>query len=311
MKYRSIVILSFCFLFLTSCAETEHRMIQQSFDSQIRIDPLILTYPKYRIGHLIRKVTIIGFGENKETFTAFLTKYFIDYPLSPIKVIESGNLEAILKGRIIEYSTGLTQEESRAISSMLQVDHIIFFNEKITPHQDYIYGGRCSTQISLKIIDTMSGEVIFQTIKEWGINFPDPRPNFSYVSPEPSLRVSNTCMHMIAGELMYAMGEVKIGFLPKEETSNTIGNIMINSPAYKAGIREGDKLIEVSGLNIASFLEYFNSKENRYPKQGDTLLMKIERDGNISEVEVKYPIIPKMPVETLKDEESKPVGPRI
>jgi hypothetical protein len=305
-KKRFLIVLVFIPILISSCAQAIHEMKSKSYQSKIRPDPTYLTYPKYRIDHLIRKICIIGNGENKDAISSHLTQLSMKYTSSPIKVVQPGNLESVLKGRIIEFETGLTRDESQALSQMLQIDHVFLFSEKISPRQDYIYGGRCYAQISLKIINTINGEIIFQTIKEWGVYYPDPRPTFSSVSQQPSQNISRVCFHMIAGELMYAFGDTKTGLEPKDTAPPFIvGKVWMNSPAQKAGIQKGDKIIGIDGITVSSFLDYDNFIENIQPKQGSTLKVQIERGGKVLEVDIRYPVIPMYPVEERYKEEKK------
>ena len=135
-------------------------------------DKIFARYPKYRIDDKIQKICILGSGEGKNEITNFLTDYFIKS--SNVKVVETGNLQAILGGKIIEYGTGLSYSESQALSQMLQIDHILLFEEKISPHRDYQYGGRGSVTINLKIVNTLNGEVLYQSGCSLGINTKDP-----------------------------------------------------------------------------------------------------------------------------------------
>ena len=109
-------------------------------------------YPKFRIDNKIAKVSIIGTGTGQNEISTYLTKFITE--TTSIKVVEPGNLKSILGGRIIEYRTGLTGTESQIIAQMLQIDHIILFEEKISPHEDYKYGGPAYDQINLKIMNS-------------------------------------------------------------------------------------------------------------------------------------------------------------
>lgn len=89
-------------------------------------------YPTYRIDPSPQRVCIVGTGEGRDDIAWWLTKGLIALE-PPIKVIEPGNLEAVLKGKILEDATGLTPDETQALSQMFQVDHILFFQETISP----------------------------------------------------------------------------------------------------------------------------------------------------------------------------------
>jgi hypothetical protein len=318
MQNRKILVFIFLisFTLFISCAQSQHAGTSKP---QAKWDTLYASYPRYRIDSPIRKISIIGIGEGKIVISARLTSNFIEWTSPAIKVIEPGNLEAVLGGRIIEYGAGLTRDESQAISQMLQVDHLLLFDVKTSPHQNYIYGGRFEVRINLKIINTVSGEIVFQTSKSWGAHFPDPKPTYSHWAPVPSIdRARAACFVMVQFELRYALGEVVAGLIGFKRSPNylEVSSLLINSPADKEGIRKGDKIIEINGTKIRNRYEYEEYFKNlpRLPKQGNHLKMKLERDGRILEVVVKFPVIQKPPVEKeLKkiDKKQKPVGPKI
>jgi hypothetical protein len=303
----------FSLLFVSSCVSTQ--LGKQTPEKRIKYDKVYATYPKYRIDPPIRKIIIVGSGEGRSVISARLTEIFMVWISPSIRVIEPGSLEAIFGGRIIEYGTGLTKEESQAISQMLQVDHILFFNAITSPHQDYMYGGKFSTRLYLKIINTRSGEIVFQTSKEWGVNFPDPRPAFSHVSPNTSAKGRMVCFQMIDFELRYALGSIRTGllFVPSQDRL-VVNEIFMNSPADKAGIQKGDNIIEINDNKIHNYSEYEEFCKRLSLKQGDHWKIKLERDGGILEVDLNFPVIPKPPLKKRYekiDKEQKPAGPRI
>ena len=281
------------FFLVTSVSFVSCQPFRQPFYSKIKYDSSYATYPKHRIDNMIRMICIIGTGEGKDAISSKLTELFMDSP-SNIEVIEPGNLDSILGGRI-EYETGLTRNEYQALSQMLQVDHILLFDAKISPHQDYEYGGRWTAQISLKIITARSGKIIFETIKSWGSNHPDPRPyGFSHVDAILSDRMESVCFGLLRFELHYALGNTDLGVFFKTEHEAVVQRVHIDSPADRAGIREGDRILQIDGFKVHSYLDLRNYHRNM--RQGDSVEIKIERGRAILEVEVKYPVIPFAPV---------------
>jgi hypothetical protein len=291
---RRIKVLSALFLvscvFLFSCLAVR----QQQFYAKIKYDSSSATYPKHRIDDMIRKICIIGIGEGKDAISSKLTELFTNSP-SNIEVIAPGNLESILGGRI-EYSTGLTRYQLQALSQRLQIDHILLFNAKISPHQDYQYGGRWIAQIGLKIINARSGKLIFETIKSWGSDHPDPRRyGFSQVDAIPGDQMESVCFGLLRFELHYALGNTDLGVFFKTENDAVVQRVHIDSPADRAGIQEGDKILQIDGFRVHSYYDLTNYHRNM--RQGDSAEIKIERGREILKVEVKYPVIPFAPVE--------------
>lgn len=308
-----VVIFLISFTLIISCAPLQR---MASTKPEPRWDTPYASYPRYRIHPPARKISILGSGEGKHDISGGLTKGIINYTSQPIKVIEPGNIEAVLKGRIIEYGTGLNRDEAQVISQMLQVDHIILFDAKTSPHQDYMYGGRFEARINLKMINTISGEIVFQTSKTLGANYPDPRPTYTHWNPLPSSiirKVRDACLFMTLFELRYALGEVSTGLLYSSFAPLIVGKLMINSPVDKVGIKEGDKVIEIEGIKISNYSDYENFWHTP-AKQGESIKMKIEREGEILEKALNFPVIPSPPLQEIDkkiDKEKKPVGPKI
>src|SRR6185503_5049646 len=63
------------------------------------------------------------------------------------------------------------------------------------------------------------------------------------------------------------------------ETTTVIGYVDKDSPAEKAGLRVGDKLLEIDGKRVVKFLGMGNSVMwNVVRSEGTTVPIKIERD---------------------------------
>jgi hypothetical protein len=181
------------------------------------------------------------------------------------------------------------------------VDHLVFFDEEVTPHRFYNLGGRQSCTIRLKIINTRDGGITFQTYQTWGVSLPDPRPAYSFISERPSEQVRNPCLSLLVNELNYALGLAALGAWSDRSVSGAvIGAIMEGSPCDKAGIKKGDRILKINDSEIHSFNDVATAI--RAANQGDTQKFRMERAGRIYDFEVKYPVVPKAPVE----EENEP-----
>jgi S1-C subfamily serine protease len=80
---------------------------------------------------------------------------------------------------------------------------------------------------------------------------------------------------------------------------------VFNSPAYNAGIIEGDKILEVGGIKVGNIADVENIFENNPPNQGSNIKILIERRGKSIDVELKFPAIPKYPLQKRYKEEEK------
>ena len=297
MKALKIVIIVLTIGFLISCRTGREGGRLEEYDK------VFATYPKYRIDDKMQKICIIGSGEGRSETTNLLTNFFMRE--TSVKIVEPGNLQAILGGKIIEYGTGLTHSESQALSQMLQIDHILLFEEKVSPHRDYEYGGRATVTINLKIVDTLNGEVIYQTVHSIGVNYKDPRKyGFTGVMEMPTYRVNdlrNGCFQSLSHELSYAMGRYFMGMLIKQTDDPIVQNTVVNSISDRAGIKIGDKIVEVNGKKI----KHFSDIPREETKQGDDVKLKVEREAKILEFDLKIPLIPFKLQEKKKE---KPIG---
>jgi len=98
---------------------------------------------------------------------------------------------------------------------MLQIDHILLFEDNVSPHRDYQYGGRAIVTINLKIVDTLNGEVIYQAADSVGVNLEDPR-KYGYAGhnelpPAWIDGLRRGCLGSLKHELSYAMGGYSLG----------------------------------------------------------------------------------------------------
>ena len=75
----------------------------------------------------------------------------------------------------------------------------------------------------------------------------------------------------------------------ESETTTTIGHVMKDSPAEKAGLRAGDKILEVDGKPVKKFEGIGASVKWRIVRsEGTTIPIKIERDGQVREVSSEF-----------------------
>jgi hypothetical protein len=302
MKVLKVPLIFFVISSLISCA-SGGREVRKTPPPEI--DRAFARYPAYRIDGKIQRICIIGNGDGKTEIASHLTTFFMDRTV--VKVVEPGNLQAILGGKLIEYGTGLTHSESQALSQMLQIDTILLFEEKISPYRDYQYGGRASVTINLKLVNTLNGEVLYQTNSTMGALFQDPRRyGYSSMNELPTNAFDALRRGSLWGltmELSYAMGWASIGYLLKSEFETIVSNVAIDSVADRMGIKTGDKILEVNGIKIYRAADIVAMAKQL--TQGDEITIRYEREGKNFEAKSKVPVIPFKTEEKKKD---KPTG---
>jgi len=169
---------------------------------------------------------------------------------------------------------------------------------------NYKYGGRLSVQIALKIVDTRNGNIIYQLTKVWAMTYPT--ADRFYWQPQPSADLYHVLSNLVTFELSNALGIAHTGLSFKRDTTDAvIYGAFSGSPGERAGIREGDKLVEFNAISIHSYADFNNAWKTTPIKQGETVKAKIERDGEVLEVEVKFPFIPFAPEKKRYKEEKK------
>ncbi|MEF9475450.1 MAG: RIP metalloprotease RseP [Candidatus Mariimomonas ferrooxydans] len=81
-------------------------------------------------------------------------------------------------------------------------------------------------------------------------------------------------------------------------TNTTIENVLEDSPAMKAGLKKGDKVVSISGKDITTWLEV---NEKIWENPGKELNLRVSRDNELIEIRV----VPE--AEKIKDQEGKEI----
>ena len=303
MKASKILVTFLILIFLMSCASG--KKITQK-EVSFTEDKVIARFPAYRIDDRIKNLCIIGNGDGQSEITNFFTQFFTRE--TNVKIAEFETLQAILGDKVIPYGTGLTKSETQALLQRLQIDHVLLFEDKTSPHKDYEHGGRASVMVSLKIVSTLSGEVIYQTSYGTGITVGDPKKSgYRSISelPTPEFdHLRRECFTGILHELRYAIGNCSIGFSFQGESKEPIVSaLIINSIADKMGIKVGDKIIEINGIRL-----YHPPDMNAILKQlnqGSKIKIKFERERETLETSFTIPVIPFKSEEINKETPTK------
>lgn len=97
--------------------------------------------------------------------------------------------------------------------------------------------------------------------------------------------LANLLLAYVLYTLIFFVGQPMIG--------NQIGNVVVNSPAWDAGLRNKDRIVGISGAPIRFWTEM---EENLKAKVGERVELQIERSGNalvipyvVSQVRMKNP----------------------
>jgi membrane-associated protease RseP (regulator of RpoE activity) len=77
------------------------------------------------------------------------------------------------------------------------------------------------------------------------------------------------------------------GFVTARSTPGTlvVREVYVNSPADKAGLKEGDRLLAINGRPVTDY-DFFELLD-LYGQKGETLKLSIERDGEKKDISLK------------------------
>ena len=277
-------------LFLSSCATGSYnaRKIPPPVWDDIHVQ-----HPDFRFDSVVTRIIIIGEGEDSSHIQALLEQFFEDAP--GIQVVKSVNLKSIMGGAMLGYNTSLNTEQAQAVYQGLKVDHILFFETSVSPHSAYRYGGRASAKINLKLVDVVRGETLFFQSSDLGVSFPDVRVyGFSErneISQGNRRGLLSNAYAPLKYYLYYAFGKAASFLQPVDADLVFYHDPPFGSPAYNAGIREGDKIIAYNGQEVANATQMDFIGRNNPIEQGSTRKVTIKRGNEILELKMEYPAI--------------------
>lgn len=104
----------------------------------------------------------------------------------------------------------------------------------------------------------------------------DPRSfNNASVSKRMAVVVAGVCMNFILAIISFFLIGIIYGVI---SNSNTIGGVLENSPAYVAGIQEGDKIVSIDSVEVRTWDEIL---ENISAKENKDIDIQVEREGEV------------------------------
>ncbi len=279
-------------LLITSCATQRYNL--RETPPPPAYDTLRARYPDYRIDDEISELIILGKGKYQSQIQSELFYFFMEN--TEVPVLRTLDLEKFLPGRDLNLLKGPGEEELAALSRLVDASHILLFHGWVTPHEQYRHGGSADAEILVKIVDLDSGKVLFSAQSRFGKHLEDPRPyGFSGYDEvtEPEWReLLTACFYPVHFKLQYAFGGVAPGFYPLSEDLRVLAGPVEGSPAHLAGVRKGDRIVEVGGLEWNSRDELMKYFVSRPPDQGSELAVKVDRDGRFEDFHLTFPVIP-------------------
>jgi hypothetical protein len=254
-------------------------------------DTFLTGFPSCRIDDQMRKISIVGDGPGSGQILSILTRLFLTK--TEIKVVDPANLRSALAGKVIEYRTGIDPGEAQALSQMLQIDHLIMFDIETAPHKVYRLGGRNYAVMSLKIVNTLNGEILFHGSRDFGVRFDDPRKyGYTHINEQDSRDLVSVAFLSLLHELRYALGDVDLGMMFKPGTDPVVGQVFVGSVGERAGIKKDDTIVDINGLKVSNQQDIAGALHKIGIKQGDEITIKIERDGKPLDRRARFPVVP-------------------
>lgn len=288
------MVLIVCFG-ITACASLPP-MKGSEFKTQR--EKLFAQYPSYRFDDKIQRLGIIGNGPGRSMISTQLSRAFLSR--TQIKLADPGEIELLLGSNPVSYEGGLTEAQAKLLAERFQIDHVLIFNDFTSPPRDYVLGGSAFDRIDLKIVNIYTGDVVFQTASYFGVTIIDPRVygynSVQEISPAEfdSFRMMN--FYKLIFQLLYAAGEVQLGIIPKSpQGPYIVFDVLVGSPAEVGGIIKEDRIIEINGIPIRKIEDVMAKKIEINLKQGEKASLKINRQGEVKNLEVNFPLIPNDP----------------
>lgn len=281
---HSLLIIFFVFT-VASCAT-----ISEVPPSQF--DPIYASYPKYRIDDVVKKVILIPDGELSNSLQSTVKEFFVRE--LETEVIEPDNLQSVIGGAILGYNSGITQEQAQAISQILHVDHVVFYKTIPPAHESYKFGGRVVARIDFKIVDPIDGKIVFSSHSQFVNKVVDPRKyGYAYnteLLEDQKVVVLGYAFDILSYQLRYTFGKASSGWGLSGDL--TVLNVFLEGPAFNAGIRRGDRIVEYDSIPVNSIAELRHNPHIKDPEQGKTKQVKVRRNNKILEFNLEYPVIP-------------------
>jgi hypothetical protein len=255
-------------------------------------DPIYSNYPKYRIDDVVKKVILIPDGELSNSLQSTVEEFFIRE--LETEVIEPVNLQSVIGSAILGYNSEITQEQAQAISQILQADHFLFYKTIPPTHESYKFGGRVVARIDFKIVDPISSKVVFSSHSQFVNKVVDPRKyghsyNTELLEDQKAI-VLGYAFDILSYQLRYAFGKASSGWGLSGDL--TVLSVFLEGPAYNAGIRRGDRIVEYDSIPVNSIAELRHNPHIKDPEQGTTRQVKVNRNNKVLEFKLEYPIIP-------------------
>ena len=105
----------------------------------------------------------------------------------------------------------------------------------------------------------------------------------SYNVKKPWQRIIILLAGPFANFLLAFFLYIAIGNMGVTKFAPYIGQVSKDSPAYRSGIKSGDKIVSINGLEIKTW----DNLSKKIRKSNDTLLFKIKRGGKILQIKIK------------------------
>jgi PDZ domain-containing secreted protein len=183
---------------------------------------------------------------------------------------------------------------------MVQVDHVLVFDESIAKHEEYANGGQAYIDFKIQIIRTSDGELVYQDMQRYGAFYPY---NTQIIYPSLNQSDINALRGLNFKQLFFkfglALGMTRSGIIFKGKTKD-VGMVLMGSPAHKAGIAAGDTITRVNGRSIKNIYDMDSFQKEFKIKQGDKIRVGYLREGIAREAVMEFPKILSYSVEKRK-----------
>lgn len=204
-------------------------------------------------------------------------------------VLVERDLRPVLTEVTLQYSGRVSDESTVRVGRLAGADTLLVY--KMGPFSESAVssvvnsGGVISGTVEVKLMSVEKGTLLFRQQAMGSSFLPAPGPGRSW--PSTTLQTAHRNAVNIAGgyalvALLAAFGDNSLGIVPNITSGGAeIYGILDASPAQRAGIMKGDRVLAVNGQDISSWTTLM-------PLTLPTVL-KIEREGKQKEISVMKP----------------------
>lgn len=253
-KTGLIILLTYFSLFtFLGCAQ---RVYKPKFSS-MQFNRQFVDFP-------IEKIALLPRGIGDDNFTFLLNTVFLSFRHD---IMERSNLEKVIKEQNISLSGLLQSEDYNVIGKLANIDAIVLCS------YDYLQGS------SITMISVRTGQIIYtvSSLHGYGTDMSNVVYDIAWAMSEGYKRWTDVVFG--GGMIGFYLGRIMVEAGAYKGEYIIIKEIATDTPAYYAGLKVGDIILEINGYSIKNNLRLFYKE--LYGAAGKKIDLIINRNGSM------------------------------